>query len=74
MNGRRGFMKCLVGALVASAIEIRLAAAPVLEAVSPVFDPMAYVGEFRWIQEVVEKVWVERYRQALSELAERSQV
>ena len=51
MNGRRGFLKTLVGAFVASAIEIRLATAPVLPALkrSGHFDPNYYMGEFRWV-------------------------
>lgn len=55
MNGRRGFMKCLVGALVASAIEIRLTTAPIIESVehkpksTAHFDPVAYMGNFQWV-------------------------
>jgi len=50
MNGRRGFMKCLVGAFVASAIELRLAREPEsLRAPDTVWNPISYVGEWVWI-------------------------
>ncbi len=76
MNGRRGFMKCLVGAFVASAIEIRLAAAPVVEMVSP--SPVAPTSVLTnemldrihaQLQEAASTAWMQRHKEAYNALA-----
>ena len=69
MNGRRGFMKTLVGAFVASAIEIRLATAPVLaEAVAPSVLTKAKIEEvYRMLTVATQEVWERRIRLHLSE-------
>ncbi len=71
MNGRRGFMRTLVGAFVASAIEIRLAAAPVIEALAaPVANYVMvwYFGEAKWINASMEDEWTGKYGKGGSEL------
>lgn len=57
-------MKLIAGALVASAIELRLCGEP--EVINdaalpePKWDPVAYVGEYQW----VNHMWEERLRDA----------
>lgn len=67
MNGRRGFMKTLVGAFVASAIEIRLATAPVLPAAPSVLTKAKIEEVYRMLTVATQEVWERRIRLHLSE-------
>ena len=58
MTGRRSFMKLIAGALVASAIELRMATAPALPEIrGAAFAPVNYVGKFRWVHYENSEGW-----------------
>jgi hypothetical protein len=70
MNGRRGFLKSFVGAFVASAIDLRMVTEMELAQVAkPTFDPVAYIGEFQWINTALNNAWEERHREAYAAIS-----
>lgn len=64
-------------ATLASVLGLKLPAASDAVTVMPIpavatsFDPVAYAGEFKWVNQTVEAAWTERYRNAYKELAEK---
>ena len=59
-TSRRSFFKCLVGAFVASAIELNLTVEPRVGQLEAVIQALS---------EVMEEMWMERYREACEKLA-----
>ena len=59
-TSRRSFFKCLVGAFVASAIELNLAIEPRVGQLEAVMQMLT---------DVMEEMWMERYREAYENLA-----
>ena len=76
MTHRRGFMKTLVGAFVASAIEIRLATAPVLPVSLESTLPTSVLTNakldeiYQMLLAGAKEAWGDRYRQAYHEMSE----
>ena len=63
MTGRRTFLKSLVGAFVASAVEIRLIAEPIKDELFGVREVMMS------LQETVRAVWEDRFRREFQRMS-----
>ena len=64
MTGRRTFLKTVVGAFVASAVELQLAASPLIEKLAtpkPIYILVDYMGGKKWISASMEKEWTARF-------------
>ena len=75
MNTRRNFVKTLVGAVVASAIELRMIKASDVEVFrsvnEPIYVAVDYLGELKWVNYSATAVseWAERDRLARKGIA-----
>lgn len=66
---RRSFFARLTGAIVASALDLKLSTEPVLAAVKATpFNPASYMGEFKWVHLMTAEETVRFTKDRLIEL------
>lgn len=69
---RRSFIAGFVKACVAASVAANLVREETLMPVQrSTYDPLAYVGEFRWINDTVKCAWTERHRAAYKDLVDK---